>query len=92
MQHLDERLSAWVADWRKAGYPCEDAPAIAEVFEWARDSETGGLRFLRPPQLRALETYWYLRLVEKTPHIFDLYMRLFPPEEDLGALLVVLHI
>ena len=33
---------------------------------------------LRAPQLRALETYWYLRLIEKTAHVFDLYTRLFP--------------
>ena len=28
---------------------------------------------LRPPQLRALEAYWYLRLVKNTPHIANLY-------------------
>lgn len=38
---------------------------------------SGSLRFLRAPQFRALETYWYLRLVERTPHIKDLYQRLF---------------
>jgi type III restriction enzyme len=46
---------------------------------------------LRPPQLRALETYWYLRLVERTPHIFDLYQKLFPPD-DPGVLLNALGI
>lgn len=92
MLQLHERLSASVGDWRDAGYPCEDAPAIAEVFEWARDSETGSLRFLRPPQLKALETYWYLRLVEKTPHIFDLYTRLFPPDENLAALIAAIGV
>jgi len=37
------------------------------------------------------ETYWYLRLIEKTPHIFDLYQMLFPPE-DPDALLNALGI
>ncbi|MBW2168275.1 MAG: hypothetical protein JRG69_03270, partial [Deltaproteobacteria bacterium] len=41
------------------------------------DSEIGTRRFLRTPQIHALETYWYLRLLEKTPHIFDLYKRFF---------------
>ncbi|HXQ34224.1 MAG TPA: DEAD/DEAH box helicase family protein, partial [Anaerolineales bacterium] len=42
---------------------------------------------LRAPQIRALETYWYLRLVEKTPHIFALYTNLFPKvTERLTAL------
>ena len=36
------------------------------------DLDAGGPRFLRAPQLRALETYWYLRLVEGTPHVLDL--------------------
>ncbi len=40
-------------------------------------------RYLRHAQLRALETYWYLRLVEGTPHIFDLYRRLYPKTSDL---------
>jgi hypothetical protein len=42
------------------------------------DLDAGGPRFLRAPQLRALETYWYLRLVEGTPHVLDLYRRLYP--------------
>jgi len=51
------------------------------MLEWACESETGSLRFLRPPQLRALETYWYLRLIEGTPHVADLYQRLFPVDD-----------
>lgn len=87
MSHLHQVLGQCVDQWRTDGYPSPDHPAIAEIFEWARDDQTGSLRFLRRPQLRALETYWYLRLVEKTPHIFDLYQRLFPHPPDLmGAL------
>src|SRR5206468_3154809 len=78
MPTLHDRLAPLVKTWRDAGYPCELFPAIAEVLEWARDPESGHLRFLRAPQLQALETYWYLRLIERTPHILALYQRLFP--------------
>ncbi|MBI4609915.1 MAG: DEAD/DEAH box helicase family protein [Candidatus Rokubacteria bacterium] len=87
MSHLHQVLSRKVDQWRADGYPSPDYSAIAEIFEWASDPETGALRFLRKPQLRALETYWYLRLVEDTPHIFALYQKLFPnPAELLEAL------
>ena len=50
--------------------------------------QPGGPGFrLRLPQVRALETYWYLRLVEGTPHIVDLYRKLFPKKADLLAAL-----
>src|SRR2546422_376628 len=78
MNHLHQVLTKRVDQWRTDGYPSPDCPAIAEIFEWAREGETDSLRYLRSPQLRALETYWYLRLVEGTPHVFELYRRLFP--------------
>ena len=87
MNHLYQAISKRADDWRTAGYPCKVYPAIAELFEWAHDSEAGALRFLRPPQLRALEVYWHLRLLEGTPHIFDLYRKLFPETSDLLAAL-----
>lgn len=87
MAHLHEKLAAAVADWRQAGYPSDEYPAIAELFDWARDPVTGQTRFLRLPQFRALETYWYLRLVEKTPHVFDLYQRLYSRNSELLAAL-----
>lgn len=81
---LHEALAARVVAWKHAGYPVDDFPAIAEILEWAHGIEdTGNVRFLRPPQLRALETYWYLRLVERTPHILDLYRRLYPSQTAL---------
>lgn len=83
MSHLHQILGRKVDQWRVGGYPSPDYPAIAEIFEWASDPETGTLRFLRKPQLRALETYWYLRLVEGTPHIFVLYQKLFPHRSEL---------
>lgn len=82
MSHLHQVLAARVGQWRKDGYSSEH-PAIEEIFEWAKDPEAGSLRFLREPQLRALETYWYLRLVEGTPHVFALHQKLFPSPPDL---------
>jgi len=75
------------AAWRADGYPTEDYPAIAEILDYALLPGSNGLRFLRSAQLRALETYWYLRLVEGTPHIFDLYRRYYPRPLDLLAAL-----
>ncbi|MDP3911036.1 MAG: DEAD/DEAH box helicase family protein, partial [Gemmatimonadales bacterium] len=83
MPTLHDRLAPLVKIWRDAGYPYEQFPAIAELLEWARDPESGHLRFLRAPQLHALETYWYLRLIERTPHILALYEKLFPKPSDL---------
>lgn len=83
MSHLHQILAREVDQWRKDGYSSRDYLAMGEIFEWARDPETGVLRFLRKPQLRALETYWYLRLVEDTPHIFALYRKLFPHRSEL---------
>ena len=79
---LYEALSMHVTAWREEGYKHDDYPAIAEILEWARQPDVPAFR-LRAPQLRALETYWYLRLVEQTPHIFDLYQKLFPKKKEL---------
>jgi predicted nucleotidyltransferase len=87
MSHLYAALAPKVEAWRKDRWRCDEFPAIGEILEWAADPDTGTPRYLRLPQLRALETYWYLRLVEGTPHVFDLYGRLFPaPGERLAAL------
>ncbi len=75
-----EALAARVNGWRKKNYEHADFPVIGEVLEWARDPDGSGFK-LRVPQIRALETYWYLRLVEETPHVFDLYKKLFPPDD-----------
>ncbi len=79
---LFEALSMHVAAWREENYKHDEFPAIAEILEWAHQPDVPTFR-LRAPQLRALETYWYLRLAEKTPHIFDLYQSLFPKKKDL---------
>ncbi|MBN1889003.1 MAG: DEAD/DEAH box helicase family protein [Thermoflexales bacterium] len=87
MPHLYELIQHKVAEWRTAGYPAANYPAIAEILDYALLPESTTPRLLRTAQLRALETYWYLRLVESTPHIFDLYRRYYPkPMDLLGAL------
>ena len=83
MENLHQQLAKRVAAWKADGYPSDQYSSIAELFDWAVDSESGRLRFLRPPQLRALETYWYIRLVEQTPHILDLYRTIFPQTSEL---------
>ena len=86
--HLYELLAQRVNQWRSQGYPHPDYPTIAEILEWSTNPEGNGFR-LRPPQVRALETYWYLRLVEGTPHIFDLYRNLFSARKELLSALGV---
>ena len=87
MPHLHELIQQNVTAWREDGYSTEDYAAIAEILDYAVLPESDNLRFLRKAQLRALETYWYLRLVEETPHIFDLYQRYYPRPLDLLAAL-----
>jgi len=86
--HLYEALAQRVEEWHKEHYPNSNYPAIAEILEWAADPETTGWR-LRIPQLRALEVYWYLRLVENTPHIYELYQRYFQKQSERIAALGV---
>jgi hypothetical protein len=86
MTELHQVLAERVAGWRTAGYPHDPFPAIAEILLHARN-EHGSSRYLREPQIRALETYWFLRLVEATPRVPDLYERFFPQlSERLSAL------
>ena len=86
MTELHQVLAERVTGWRTAGYPHDRFPAIAEILLHAR-MEDGSPRYLREPQIRALESYWYLRLVEGTPHIADLYERCFPQVSDRLAAL-----
>ncbi len=83
MTELHQALAARLADWRDRGYVHEQFPAIAEVLGFAHeDDDRHQLRYLRAAQFRALETYWYLRLVEGTPHVADLYTRCFERVTD----------
>lgn len=83
MNHLFQALSVRVDEWRQARYACSDFPAISEILEFAlEDPAIHQMRYLRRAQFRALETYWYLRLVLNTPRIPDLYATLFPKPKD----------
>jgi hypothetical protein len=84
--HLHEEVAVKVRKWREEGYRSDDYPTLSEILDYSLE-ETGGLRYLRQPQLRALETYWYLRLVEGTPHVFDLYRNLHKKQSELLAAL-----
>ncbi len=73
MSFLYQVLTLRVDAWRAANYPCDGFPAIREILEFAtEDGEAGQLRYLRRAQFRALETYWYLRLMLETPRIPEL--------------------
>lgn len=81
---IPNKLKSRVEQWRDNDYACE-CSAISEILTYnftEVESDEKTLRFLRSAQFEALETYWYLRTIEKTPHIFELYRRLFedPPE------------
>jgi len=80
--HLHQILHTAVQKWRADGYSCEQYPAVAEILQFAIESESGNLRYLRKAQFCALEVYWYLRLKEDTPTIPELYKRLFPKSSD----------
>ena len=88
MNHLFQALTVRVDEWHKARYECPDFPAIGEILDFAlEDPATDQLRYLRRAQFRALETYWYLRLVLQTPKVPELYAELFPdPEERCHAM------
>ncbi len=81
---LHEALAGKVRTWRETGYPHETYPAIAEILGHAveGDGPAAPLRYLRAAQLRAIETYWYLRLVEGTPRVAALYERLFATNRE----------
>jgi len=86
MSHLYQILAERTREWREQSYPCEQFSAISEILQFQVADETGqNLRFLRPPQFRALEVYWHLRVIEKTPHIFDLYKNNYKKQSELMA-------
>jgi hypothetical protein len=88
--HLYQALAQRVDEWRQQDYSHPDYPTIAEILEWAANPEGSGFR-LRRAQVRALETYWYLRLVLQTPHIVELYSSLFPKQSELLAAVGLSH-
>ena len=83
MTYLYQELASRVDAWRRKNYAIDQYVAIQEILEYAtEDAPAGQLRFLRRAQLRALETYWHLRLVLNTPSIPMLYEKLFPSLSD----------
>lgn len=93
MNHLFRILADRTREWQERDYYCEPFPAISEIlrYQFIDDGTKKDLRFLRPPQFRALEVYWYLRLMEKTPHIFELYNNAFKKQSELLTVLGLAH-
>jgi type III restriction enzyme len=87
VSHLHALIADRVSSWAKEGYPCDDFPAFAELIEHqTTQCKPGGpieSRYLRSAQIEALTTYWYLRLVENTPSILDLYKSAYPSNSEL---------
>ena len=72
-QALFTKLVEDVDLWRNDGYQCQEYPLIGDILAYQKEEDSLTPKFLRAPQLLALEVYWYVRLVLKTPHIVDLY-------------------
>lgn len=78
-------LKEKVTKWRNENYPSSYS-TIEEIFSFnfiESNGQINALRYLRKPQIEALETYWYLRLVENTPKVFELYNKLFTDNDEL---------
>jgi type III restriction enzyme len=78
--HLHQTIATKVAEWRRNGFAVDEFDAIAEILDFqvvASESGARENRFLRTPQIEALQTYWWLRLVAETPHVVDLYRQCF---------------
>jgi len=67
---LNQRIKSEVLEWQKSHYQSE-FPLIRTILEHNQNG------FLRNAQFEALEIYWYLRLIKRTPHILDLYKEYF---------------
>ena len=83
MPILYEDLQQSALEWRKGGYACDECPLIGEILTYQMDAQEDRpvLKFLREPQFLALEVYWYVRLVLKTPHIIDLYKHYYKDDK-----------
>ncbi len=72
-----------VSEWRRRGYSCDDYPLIGSILDYQTEKheDRSTPKFLRDPQFLALEVYWYVRLVLKTPHIIDLYKHYYTEDK-----------
>ncbi len=75
------KLKLQVKQWRKDGYPSSYS-GLATILRHNRDNQKSGFK-LREAQVEALEIYWYLRMMEDTTHILDLYKKYFQKKTDL---------
>ena len=84
MPILFDSLRQSASEWRNNGYPCDNHSLIGEILTYQMESreEASTLKFLREPQFLALEVYWYVRLVLKTPHIIDLYKHYYEDNKE----------
>lgn len=82
MKTLSEVLVEKVNEWREQGYAHAQYPLISEILGFQRE-EDSGLKYLRDAQFKALETYWYLRLVCNTKPTFNLYGEYYSTSELL---------
>jgi len=86
---LFEKLQVDALAWRKQGYTGTEFSLIGEILRWqfgggpdAAAEESIPLRYLRDPQFRALEVYWWLRLRCGTPGFVKLYQRYYGSKQD----------
>lgn len=91
MDNLHQKITALVNDWKTSAYYSEEYPAISEILEYFLDTETGSPRYLRYPQISAIETYWYLRLKLQTPHILHLYEKTYVSKREMREALGLTH-
>ena len=84
---IPNKLKDKVTEWRESSYKC-DHPTIEEILEYSFiNNETGlkSLRYLRKAQIEALETYWYLRLVENKDYdgkVFNIFYSDVPEKKN----------
>jgi len=75
---LYQRLADRVGKWRDNRYKVEQYPTIGEILDWAKGHRKVVASNFGHHNFRALETYWHLRLIEDTSHIFALYQKTIP--------------
>jgi type III restriction enzyme len=77
LQKLNHRLGLW----RSGNYKTKNFDVIKELLQFQR--ENGILKYLREPQFEAIETHFYLRIVENSPTVFELYKLYFTTKKEL---------
>jgi len=91
MDSLHQKIKIKLDEWRSNGFYSEEYPAISEIIEYFFESETESTRYLRYPQIEAIETYWYLRLKLKTPRILNIYEKVYDSQRQMREALGLTH-